>query len=276
MGKRATWFLVLLLCAAPVRGQEPSNLTATQEIWEAAFLDNSRAGHFRITLEPVEIDGQKLIRSRQSLDLTVKRFREVTHLKMQTGTDESEDGKVAGVFMQIEGVAGPVVLSGTVKDNVLHVEVDKGRMRREIPWNDKVIGLRAQERLFQAKKFKSGDKLAYESFEPTLNAVVKVRATVHGEEEVDLLGVKKKLFKVVLTTDKVVVPDAQVQLPPITVWMDREGKVQRRQVEIDGLGKVLLVRTTKEVAQARIDPARLVDIGLKNLIFINRKIAAHN
>jgi hypothetical protein len=208
--------------------------------------------------------------------LTVKRFKSVIQLRMQHGTDETEQGKVAGVFMQLEQAAGPLVLSGTVKDNVLHVEVDKGRIKREIPWNDKVIGLRAQERLFQANKFKPGDKLEYQSFEPSLNTVVTVRATVHEEEEVELEGAKKKLFKAVLLPDKIVVPQAQVQLPPITVWMDKEGKVLRRQVEIDGLGKILLVRTTKEVAQAPSDPAKLTDIGLKNLLFVNRKIGRFN
>jgi transglutaminase-like putative cysteine protease len=58
--------------------------------------------------------------------------------------------------------------------------------------------------------------------------------------------------------------------------MNREGKVLRRQVEIDGLGKILLVRTTKEVAQAQSDPAQLTDVGLKNLLFVNRKIGRFN
>jgi hypothetical protein len=279
MGKRVKWFLVLLLSAVPLRAQETRKAApppAVKHIWEAAFLENVRAGHFHISFQPVEADGQTIIRSRQTLELSVKRFKSMAKLRMVTGTDETEEGKVAGVFLQMEGATGPLVLTGKVKEKVLHVEVDQGRMTREIPWNDKVIGLRAQERLFQANKFKSGDKFTYQSFEPSLNTVVTVRATVHEEEEVELLGVKKKLFKAVLLPDKIVVPEAQVQLPPITVWMDKEGKVLRRQVEIDGLGKILLLRTTKEVALAQGDLSQLIDIGLKNLLFVNRKIGRFN
>src|SRR5205823_6101860 len=151
--------------------------------------DNGRAGYFHISFEPIEVEGLKLIRSRQSLNLTVKRFKNVIELKMQSGTDETEAGQVAGVFMQHEQASGAVSLTGVVKGKVLHVEVDKGRFTREIPWNDKVIGVRAQERLFQTNKFKAGETLSYQSFEPSLNTVVTVRATIHEEEEVDVLGV---------------------------------------------------------------------------------------
>src|SRR5262249_20353833 len=143
MGKKVKWFLALLVCVTPAHAQERAKLappSVTEHVWEAAFLENGRAGYFHSSFEPIEADGQKLIRSRQSLHLTVKRFKSVIQLRMQHGTDETEQGKVAGVFMQLEQAAGPLVLSGTVKDNVLHVEVDKGRIKREIPWNDKVIG----------------------------------------------------------------------------------------------------------------------------------------
>ena len=45
--------------------------------------------------------------------------------------------------------------------------------------------------------------------------------------------------------------------------------VQRR-VEIPGLGKILLTRSSREKASARVDPSRLPDIGLKTLLRIDR------
>ena len=54
-------------------------------------------------------------------------------------------------------LCGPLIIEGKVKDKVLDVEA-KGRFRREIPWNDKVLSLSGQERLFEKKKLKAGDK----------------------------------------------------------------------------------------------------------------------
>jgi hypothetical protein len=292
MGKQLAWGFTILLCAGVIRAEPisgpksgPKEASAVQEIWEAASLDNGRAGYFRTTFQTLDVDGQKVVRSRQALNLTVKRFREVVQLRMQSGTDETADGKVLGVFMQMEQSGGPLVLSGTVKERVsgegmkerfLAVEVDKGRIRRELPWNEKVIGLQAQERLFQGKPFKPGDTRTFQSFEPSLNTVVTVRAKVHEPEEVELAGAKKKLFRAVLASDKIEVPGASVQLPPITVWMDDKGTILRRQVEIPGLGKILLVRTTKDAALAQGQPAELTDIGLKHLIYVKRRIDRSN
>ncbi len=275
MGKRILASLVVFLCATALRAQESVKVPAGQEIWEAAYLEGARAGYFRTSFVPIEVDGQKLIRARQLLHLNVKRFDKIVKLQMESGTDETTDGKVVGVYMQLQGADGDVVLTGVVKDNVLHVEV-KDRVKRQIPWNDKVIGMQAQEKLFVGKKFKAGDKASYQSFEPSLNAVVTVHATVNEPEEVDLAGKKRSLFRTVLSSDKIEVPGHVVQLPPITVWMDEKGLILRRQVEIPGLGKIVLVRTTRDAALAGGDLAKLVDIGLKALIPINKKIPRAN
>src|SRR5262245_37890766 len=137
MGKKIAWCFTVILCAGVLGAQEPSKVPV-QEIWEAAYLDNGRAGHFHTTFQTLDVDGQKAVRSRQSLNLTVKRFREVVQLRMQSGTDETTDGKVLGVFMQMEQTGGPLVLTGTVKERekesprgsvkerYLAVEIDKG------------------------------------------------------------------------------------------------------------------------------------------------------
>ena len=90
--------------------------------------------------------------------------------------------------------------------------------------------------------------------------------------EVDLVGVKKRLVRATLASDRVEVPGASLQLPPMTVWLGKENLPVARQVEIDGIGKILLTRTTRDRALARVETARLPDIGLKTLIPLKRRI----
>src|SRR5262245_4479736 len=111
MGKKCAWCVLVVMCAGHLRAQESIKAPVVEEIWEAAYLDNGRAGYFRTTFQPLEVEGQKVIRSRQSLNLTVKRFREIIQLRMQSGTDETSDGKVVAVFMQMEQSGGPLVLT---------------------------------------------------------------------------------------------------------------------------------------------------------------------
>lgn len=273
MANWGAWGLgVLLLSVAPARAQEPRPGSALEDRWEVAYLEGVRVGFFRTTTRQTERDGRKLLHTTQEMNYTVRRYGDVSNLRMESGTVETAAGKVVGVSMRMPQPGGDLVLKGTRKDGVLHVEVDGGRIRRQIPWNDKVIGLYAQDHLFQKNKVKPGDKLTYRGFEPVINAVVTVQGTVHAEEEVIVLGVKKRLLRIILRPDKIEVPGASVQLPPVTVWLGGDGLPVRRQVELPGIGSILLTRSTRAQAQARVDLARLPDIGVKANIPLNVRI----
>lgn len=272
MVKGKSWALVLLLGVGLVRADEtlPAPSTAVHS-WESATLDGAPAGYFHSVTTPVTRDGRKLLHTTQELRLTVRRYKAVVALRMDSGTEETSDGKVAGISMhQYEGDGG-LDMKGTLKDGKMHVEITHsgGRIQRQLPWNDKVIGLRAQDLLFQKKKARPGAKFTFQSFEPSLNTVITVRVTVHDAEEVRVAGVKRRLLRATLASDKIEV-GAGVQLPPITVWLGKNGLVVQRRVEIPGLGKILLTRSSREKATARVDPGRLPDIGLKTLLRIQR------
>src|SRR5262249_11459254 len=214
--------------------------------WEAAHLENARSGYFRTTVHEIERDGQKLLRTNQELNLTVRRYGDTVQLRMESGTDETEDGKVVGVSMKMHQGNSALVLTGTLKEGKMHVDIADGRIKRELPWNDKVIGLHAQARLFQKNRAKPGDRFTFKSYEPSINAVVNIRATVHDEEDVDLVAVKKRLGGAPPASARAEVPGASLQLPPMTVWFGKDGLRVARQVEIDGIGKILLTRTTRD------------------------------
>jgi hypothetical protein len=245
------------------------------EIWEVAHVEGSRVGFLHTTVRSLEGDGGKRLRATAELDLSFKRHNAQVRLRMEHGTDETADGKVVGVFMrQFHDKGQQLVLQGTVEDGRLHVKVDNGRIERRLRWSDDVVGVYRREHLFQQRKPKPGDQFSFPVYEPIVNAVVTVRVTVHEAEEVDVLGTRKSLLKVVQTPDKLETPGASVQLPPAVWWLDADFVPVRRQIELDGLGTVVLTRTTREVATAPgTADARVPDIGLKTLVPLNKTIA---
>src|SRR6266567_3539747 len=103
--------LALVLCLGTVRAEEPQGKLA-RDVWEAAHLENARSGYFRTTVREIEQDGQKLLRTNQELNLTVRRYGDTVQLRMESGTDETEDGKVVGVSMKMYQGDAALVLTG--------------------------------------------------------------------------------------------------------------------------------------------------------------------
>jgi transglutaminase-like putative cysteine protease len=278
--------LVLLVWFGAARAAEPA-LKLVKEQWDAAYLEGGRAGYFRTSVHEVERQGQKLLRTTVELNLTVKRFNALANLRMESGTEETADGKVKGVFMrQFFDKGQQLVLTGVVAGDHLLVQVDNGRIDKKVRWNDQVIGLQKQERFFQENKAKPGDRFTYHSYEPQLNTVVTIRATVKGEEEVEVLRdrnvggkvqtefVKERLLRVDAVPDKIEVPGTSVQLPGMTSWLDRDLLSVRTQMEMPPLGKITFHRTTREAATGQGGAvAQLTDLGLATLIPTNRKLA---
>jgi transglutaminase-like putative cysteine protease len=88
-----------------------------------------------------------------------------------------------------------------------------------------------------------------------------------------LEAARAKLLRVEMTADALEAPGVKVQPPPEVWWLDDRFVPVRRQFELDGLGTVVLTRTTRETATSQAAPARLADIGLKTLVPLNRSLA---
>jgi hypothetical protein len=63
-----------------------------------------------------------------------------------------------------------------------------------------------------------------------------------------------------------------LQLPPYVAWLDGDREVVRSQFEVPGLGKVLLYRTTKEVALAPVSGGAGLDVGISQYVRLARPI----
>ncbi len=280
-----------MLAAWPLRAEPPAP-KPVQETWDAVYIEGGKAGYFHTTVREIERDGKKLLASTQAMQLGVKREGAVVTIRVETGDEETADGKVVGVSMTQFAGKDKLVQTGRVEDGQLVLRTSPGDEVRKLPWDDTVIGLAAQERVFAEKKVKPGDQFTYLSFEPTLQVVVTQRVTVKGPEEVDVLEVKgtasrgrqpprrpeggrvkKKLLRAEVAPDKVKVGGRPLQLPPLTVWLDADREVVRSETTQPGLGKFTVFRTTQAVAEEEgAAPALLPDLLINNLITLDRPI----
>ncbi|HYT92038.1 MAG TPA: transglutaminase-like domain-containing protein [Gemmataceae bacterium] len=271
MHKFSAAFLGLLLLTSSARPAGEATGKVVLDLWDAAFLQGARTGFVRTTVREYDLPGGKIFRASVELNLTLKRFKDTIQLKAITGTDETPDGKVVGVFMRQQlGPSKTLVVTGKVEGKQLILMLDGKHPMQPAPWDDRVVGLYRQQRMFQERKVKPGDRFAYPSFEPTVNLVVTTNVQVKDYEEVDVLGGKKKkrLLRVEATPDKI----ENVQLPTLTAWLGDDLTVQRSRVEVPGLGQLTLYRGTREQALTPAELAKLDDVGLSQLVNLNKRL----
>src|SRR5262249_32002040 len=255
--------IILAIFVAPAFGvEQPGKIV--QETWESALLNGNKAGFVHTIVRSVEQDGQKVFHATSELDLTVKRFNDTARIYMETGTDETEDGKGIGVSMkQLIGKNQELVLTGNVEDGQLHVKVQGGPpMDKKIRWSPQVVGLYREQTLFKDKKAKPGDQFSYLHYEPLVNAVLSIKVDVKDFEDVSILGAaKQKLLRAEATPD----PIMGVQLPATSLWLDKNLTVIRSLTQMEGMGQLELVRTNKATALKKGQGGG--DIAARQLIY---------
>jgi transglutaminase-like putative cysteine protease len=284
MRRPILWCGVLLLLAVPVRAETTAPKVLSDE-WHAAYFEGAKAGFFRSTVQEVDHDGARVLRTSLSMNLAVKRYGSVVNLRLTTGTEETPTGQVVGLFLTHFLDQGKVVQTGRVEGDELVVSTPTDGEGKRVPWDGRVLGLRRQQELFRERKVKPGDRFMYRNYELMLLRAVPVTVTVKEPEEVDLLKevrdgdrtrverVKRKLLRVEAVPGKVRVGDGDIQLPGMVSWLDADREVVRSEFQFPGLGRVTVYRTTRAVAeQAGVAPALLPDLGLTTLIPLKQRI----
>jgi transglutaminase-like putative cysteine protease len=268
MHRRWGWALLAL---TGVAAEPPGRLV--EETWEAAHLDAAPVGFAHTTVRAIEDGGGKRLRAAADMDLTFRRYNSLVRVRMEQGTEETPEGRVLGVFLR-QGQEGgrQLILVGAVEEGRLHVRVDGGRIERRLPWSADVVGWYGREHLFQKRRPEAGQRFSFLRYEPTFNTVVTTRVHVKGPEEVVLPSGSRKLLRVDMTVDKLEVPGASAQPQASVWWLDADFLPVRRQIELEGLGQVVLTRTTREAALAPVPAAAVADMSLKALVPLDRAI----
>jgi len=256
--------------AQPTPGKSGPGRTVLEQ-WDAAYLQGGKAGYVHTFTQEVEQAGQKLLRTTVELRLNVKRNADTVQLGMDTGTVETQSGKVTGVFMrQFLGKNKTLDLTGTVDGDQLKLALDKVPLK-PAPWDDSVVGLHRQQRLLKERQVKPGDRFDYLSFEPSVNLVVQSSVHVKDWEDIELFAGQKKHHLLRVETQPAKIQN--VQLPALVAWVDESYQPLRSEVEVPGLGKIVLYRTSKAAALAPSTPSHLTDIGLSQVVRLSRTIA---
>src|SRR5438445_13847764 len=93
MRKRHLLLITLLIWTLPARAEErPAR--SLQDTWDAAYLGDAKIGYLHTTTREIEREGKKLYRTSQELRLTLKRYKQVGEIRMESGTEEDKDGRV--------------------------------------------------------------------------------------------------------------------------------------------------------------------------------------
>jgi hypothetical protein len=289
MKRYLVWCGVALLAVAPVCAQAPQAPAAPKvilDLWDAVYLDGAKMGHQHITVEQIERDGQKLFRTTKLMHLTLKRYDGVITQRMAMTTDETPEGKVVGVSMtHYLDKDRKVVQRGHVEGDKLIVRTPTDTEGKAVPWNDGVLGYYGQELLFQMRKVKPGDRFRFLDYQlPLLNAV-PAQVVVKEPEETDLLvaktegeetkaeRVRKRLLRVEVLPQKVMVGENNIALPRLILWLNEKLRTVRSESNVPGLGRMTLYRTTRTLAEKEgAAPALMADLGLKSLVPLNRAI----
>jgi transglutaminase-like putative cysteine protease len=259
--------VLTLAIVSLARVAEPA-APSLRETRETVLLDGARIGSLHTTVSALGDTGR--FRAVSDLELNFRAGDKAFRIRREYGDEETSDGVVSSLFMnQLQGGGREMKLTGTVEGDRLHVVVDAGRHERRLRWSDGVLGLAAQERLLTERFPKVGDRFSFLRYEPTFNTVVQVRVVVKEPEAVGEGG--KKLLRVEFQPDRLEAAGTTVQPPGSVVWVDKAFQTVRRQIELDGIGQVLLVRATQKVAAEQ--PEKSVDLSLRSLIPLDRRIA---
>jgi transglutaminase-like putative cysteine protease len=273
--------LTLLVTAAP--GQEAKS-KVVEDTWDAVYIrGQSQAyvlhGYVHTTIEQRGTDEEKLLRGTQEMKLTFQRDGQKAELRAEQGTEERPDGVVTAVFFQT-GLGRKLEMkrTGRLVGKKMEIKTEgPNTPDRELDWNPKVVGLAREQNLLRDKKVKSGESFTYYSYQPAINNVATVKVAVKDIETTELPGSEpRKLLRVELRPEALKINEnggepIRLQLPGATLWVEPDSyKPVKSENEVPGLPKLILVRTTKEVATAA--PGQVIDFIAEQSIRLREPI----
>jgi transglutaminase-like putative cysteine protease len=262
---------------SPKPAEKAAELKPLDEVWEAAFVQNSagvdvKIGHIHMTSVPVTVEGKSLVRTTKELRFTVGRADSQAEMKADMLTDEDAQKKVHAVIARI-WLGKEKVQTISAKVDGEKVTVDVGAGAQQYRWDPNNVGLAGEQLLLRDRKAKPGDEFAYRYYEPQITHPVTVHVSVKNQEDVALPGnVKRKLLKVVATPEALTLPNGgKLNLPVGIFWADPVSYDTIKTVmDIPEIGKVSLIRTSKVAALA--PNGQVPDLMKRQSIFLKAPI----
>ena len=256
--------------AQEVIGQPKSSAgKLVYETWMAASFDGVRAGYVEDSVVEQDVNGMKILRASRRLSLTVRRFGDQALVEAITGTDETPEGKVVGTFMKQQISKNQVTeVRGVVQGNqLLTTAVGQMKFNKVIPWDANVVGTWAELQMVGKLKPSPGTTFDYLIYEPTVNSLVKIQAKAEAFERLELGNETFNLLRVSAQP----LPVAGIALPGSTFWYDAKYDMIKSETVMPGMGRLVLLRTSRADAQK---PCQGPDLGWLQSIKLSQPLVA--
>jgi hypothetical protein len=283
MTRTALCFFALSLTALSCFNNKPEVETTADpepiyETWQAAYLSGLKIGHTHTRVVEVKRGRLKVYETTRTMQLSVRRYGAVAQVEVELTCEETPEGKVLTLGSKQSLGTGKMISTARVEGKKLIVK--SGGKEFTVPWDDRCLGIYAQELAFAEKKAAPGDKFTVLSFELGAMTPMTLNVVVGKEEKTDKLVMRKgaggkdevgreetKMLKAVITPGKVKIGGAEVQLQPRTVWLDKKKLPVRAFYEFPGLGMITEYNGSKEVVlKEKINENKLPDLGLMVMI----------
>jgi hypothetical protein len=229
------------------------------EAWEAMYMQGGKVGYGHTTRRKLTSPEEARIRTSAEQTIVLKRYGQTTEQTIAYSSDETEDGKLLSLRADLSAGTMSLQSHGEVKDGLLQLTtITQGKRSTEsIPWDDDLLGYFGLEDSLRRQPMKPGGKRRVKWLQPLIHQISDEQLEAIGEEEVDLLGEKKKLLKIKSTAN------LAGQTIESLIWTDAEGRAWRS--SRPALGQETY-RTTKEVATAKSEAT--FDLGLDTVVKI--------
>jgi hypothetical protein len=199
------------------------------------------------------------------MKLLLKRGTATVELRQEHGFEEDADGKVVGVFLrQFQGSKLALDVTGSVdpkSPDRLDMVKDAQQSYR-VRWSDETWRPGDLDSPPGKKRWQAGDRATVRLFDPTYSAVVTYEATAGEREELPVAGKRIPVTPLKLVPEPLVGSNQRVTVPVIRWWLDEEGHVLRREVDMPGFGMLTLERSDKQGAGQAGPVVNVLERGL--------------
>lgn len=237
--------LVVSFSLPAAAGEETVELDA----WYALYVGDAKVGWtWQRTVRFEAADGSKRWRSESGTYMLLTRGGQELKITEEGHTIEDAAGQILSFEKSQNMGMGPMQTTGRLVD--AKFEITTAGQTQVVDYPAGAVGPVRVNTLLVAKGIREGTVLEGKVFVADLpTQAIDVKIEVGKQEEVDLFGRKKLLWRAKSTTS--LLPNPEV------VWMDESGETWSSVIEIPMLGKMRTVRTEKEVAQSDVQPTEV-------------------
>lgn len=234
----------------------------TDEAWMGVYINDIKVGYTRFSETKVVREGQEVTQFRSESLITVSRLggNPIELLTVQESWLDSDDRPLETQVRTKMSQTETVIKAEIHPDRVVFYLGDK--VAKELAYSEKIYFDVPVEDIIEAQGLRAGAAHMFKILDPVAYALSDCRFFIRGEEDVLILGEKKRLWHVTTELDSIIPMKLEE-------WIDGNGKLYKSETQV-GFMTTVALRMSKEKA---LEPgARSFDIAFSSLIVSNVRL----